>query len=169
VTGFVTFLTHLIVVTDSKMVLFDFVTTIKEDIMRGGKREGAGRKGNKTTKVYRLPIELEPHIMELLNKHKNNSLNSVTESKDRVKPSLIKPTQPNSEQIKRLQIWLEVHEFVKNQTEARKVTTNYLLIKKKALDYSEATKKQALERGYNINAYNWSIQDIINLYSDKNE
>lgn len=135
--------------------------------IRGGKREGAGRKGSGTTKVYRLPVELEPHIMELLNKHKNNVLNSVTESKDRVKPSLIQPTQPNSEQIKRLQIWLEVHEFVRNKTEARKITANYILIKKTVLDCSEATKTWAIARGHDLNAYNWSIQDLINLYSDK--
>jgi len=130
--------------------------------MRGGKREGAGRKGSGTTKVYRLPIELEPQIMELVKKYKDGSFETVTKSKDRIKPKLI---QPNSEQIRRLQRWLSVHEFVRSETEARKITANHILIKKTVLDCSERTKTWALDRGHNMNAYNWSIQDIIDIYT----
>ncbi|MDD1608696.1 MAG: hypothetical protein LUQ18_09425 [Methylococcaceae bacterium] len=129
--------------------------------MRGGKREGAGRKGNGTTKVYRLPVELEPHIMELLNKYKNNALKSVTKSKDLVKPSLIQPTD---EQIKRLQIWLETYNFAKSSTEARKITANRQSIKNTVLECKETTRNAALNKQLRENYYYWAIQDLINLY-----
>lgn len=38
--------------------------------MRGGKREGAGRKGYGPTKTYRLPIALESDIQILLERYK---------------------------------------------------------------------------------------------------
>lgn len=133
------------------MVLFDFVTTIKGKIMRGGKREGAGRKSGGITKIYRLPVELEPQIMELVKKHKSKALNSVTKSKDPVKPSIV---MPNDEQLKRLQTWLTLHRFAKSPTEARKITETSKKTRDTVLKYTEiATEK-----------FNWTIQDLINLY-----
>lgn len=129
--------------------------------MRGGKREGAGRKGSGTTKVYRLPIELEPQIIELVKQHKSGSFETVTKSKDRVKPSIVQPTD---EQIKRLQIWLETYNFAKSSTEARKMTANRQSIKNTVLECKETTRNAALERKLRENYYYWSIQDLINLY-----
>lgn len=119
--------------------------------MRGGKREGAGRKSGGITKIYRLPVELEPQIMKLVKKQKSKALNSVTKSKDPVKPSIV---MPNDEQLKRLQIWLFMHEFAKSPTEARKITETAKKTHDAVLKYTEiATEK-----------FNWTIQDLINLY-----
>lgn len=119
--------------------------------MRGGKREGAGRKRGGITKIYRLPVEIEPQIIELVKKHKSKDLNSVTKSKDLVKPSIV---MPNDEQLKRLQIWLRLHKFAKSPTEARKMTETNKKTNDAVLKYSEIAKTEL----------NWVIQDLINLY-----
>lgn len=131
--------------------------------MRGGKREGAGRKGRGLgkTKVYRLPIELEPQIIELLNKYKNGNLESVTKSIDTKKSNTIKPTH---EQIKRLQIWLLLHEFSKSHTEGRKLTASNK-IKETVLKCSEIARQTAINQGGKHDQYTWVIQDLIDLFS----
>lgn len=133
------------------MILFESFKTIKGEIMRGGKREGAGRKVGEIKKNYRLPIELEPQIMELVKRHESKALNSVKKSKDPVKPRI---SMPNDEQLKRLQIWLYLHEFAKSQTEARKMTETSKKTRDTVLKYAEIAKEK----------YNWTIQDLINLY-----
>ncbi len=39
---------------------------MKKKPKHGGKRKGSGRKPKEPTKIYRLPIRLEPMIMDLL-------------------------------------------------------------------------------------------------------
>jgi hypothetical protein len=93
--------------------------------MRGGKREGAGRKGFGETKIYRLPVELEPEIMALLAKHKakvkpeQTNIDSVTQSKPPIRPKF--PIL-NKTQIKLMKDWLLRNGFAKSTTEARKMT-----------------------------------------------
>jgi hypothetical protein len=119
--------------------------------MRGGKREGAGRKGRGITKVYRLPVELEPQIMKLMERHKNNAFDSVTKSKVRIKPDIPRPT---GEQLKRLQIWLTLHKFARSPTEARKMTNTNKKVQEAVLKCTKITGEK----------YSWTVQDLINLY-----
>lgn len=58
--------------------------------MRGGKREGAGRKSLYPTKRITIPIELEPQIQKLIDEYKARQ--STTPSK----PGLIKGENSNS-------------------------------------------------------------------------
>jgi len=120
--------------------------------MRGGKRENAGRKGYGKTKVYRLPIALEPKIKALLEeykteydkKHRPKKLKnetvtlskneSVTKSKEPIKP---KNKAPTKEQVKFFVQWLTKNKFAKSLTEARKMTKTPILFKKAFLKYSE--------------------------------
>lgn len=120
--------------------------------MRGGKREGAGRKPSEKTKSYRLPIALEPQIMELVKRHKEQLLIPVTESKERVKPRTDTPTK---EQIKRLQIWLHLHGYAKSPNEARKMTATNQLVKESVLKYFENAGEK----------YNWTIGDLNEMYA----
>ena len=109
--------------------------------MRGGKREGAGRKGYGKTKTYRLPIALEPEIKALLEKYKTEYENkqqavieNVTKSKEPIKP---KNKAPTKEQVKFFVQWLTKNKFAKSLTEARKMTKTPILFKKAFLKYSE--------------------------------
>ena len=107
--------------------------------MRGGKREGAGRKGYGKTKIYRLPIALEPDILRLVEDYKasfytpkEKTFDSVTKSKQPEKP--IFPIL-NKEQLKHFRSWLIKYHFVKSAREARKKTENPRLCKNTFLEY----------------------------------
>jgi len=93
--------------------------------MRGGKREGAGRKGYGKTKMYRLPVALDDEIQALLKKHKAN-FNAKKETFDCVSNSKepIKPIHPilNKEELKCFRHWLIKRKHVKSMSEARKLT-----------------------------------------------
>lgn len=129
--------------------------------MRGGKRENAGRKGYGKTKTYRLPIALEDKINALVEAHKHDKENpekpafdSVTKSKARIVPMYPEFTK---EQIRRFRIWLDLHKFAKNLTEARKMTETPRLTKETFL----RCYKLAGER------HNWIVDDIANAYKIK--
>ncbi len=115
--------------------------------MRGGKRKNAGRKSYGKTKVYRLPIALEPKIKALLEEYKteydkqhrpeklkNDSVTlskkespsavetkkeSVTKSIALEKSSIPKPSNKKKRAFKK---WLIKHQWVKNQKEAEEIT-----------------------------------------------
>jgi transketolase len=90
--------------------------------MHGGKREGAGRKGYGKTKVYRLPIELDGEIQELLKKHKENykaKKEKVTNSRKEYNSKY--PTL-NKEQLLKLQSIMVEYGYAKSKTQARKLT-----------------------------------------------
>lgn len=76
--------------------------------MRGGKREGAGRKSNGTTKIYRLPIELEAQIKALVENHKTKTLKDVTKSISPVKPEILELSKEQKMRIKRFLIGRKV-------------------------------------------------------------
>jgi len=119
--------------------------------MRGGKREGAGRKGLKT-KVMRIPIELESQVLELINHYKNKPFDSVTQS---IEP--IKPKYPvlNDEELKAFREWLIKLNFVKSKTEARKITDSPKLCRNTFIKYI----------GYSDEWQNNDILNLIELYS----
>ncbi|MDP2902287.1 MAG: hypothetical protein Q8N96_04165 [Methylovulum sp.] len=121
--------------------------------MRGGKREGAGRKRKEPTKMYRLPVEMEDKIKAMLedqNTEKQNDRKAIQKSKEPVKP--IFPILTN-EQKRRLRIWLTLHKFAKDLTEARKITNTPKLTKETVLKHYEMAGEK----------YNWTITDIFNL------
>ena len=127
--------------------------------IRGGKREGAGRKGYGKTKVYRLPIALEEEIKILLENYKKtykeenkNKLDYVTKSIETIKP---KYPVLNKSQLKRLRKLLINNNFAKSNTEARKKTNTPKLCKKMFLEYIGLTDndKEFTE-----------IKDIADLY-----
>lgn len=96
--------------------------------MRGGKRDGAGRKGIGPCKSYWLPIALEEKVKKLVDEYRAE-LNQKTEEKpafEKQKKSigLIKPEHPrlNDEQLKRFQNWLITWKFARSKTETRKMT-----------------------------------------------
>ena len=124
-------------------MLFDSVTKSKGDTMRGGKREGAGRKGYGQTKTYRLPIALEPEITKLLKKYKAGldrkreveatKLDSVTKSKEHIKP--VFPVL-NRHQLKTLRAWLVDNKFVPKH-QVKKLTNTPKSCKEAYLKYTE--------------------------------
>lgn len=129
--------------------------------MRGGKREGAGRKGLGKTKIYRLPIAIEDQVLKLLNDYKaglnskpdeKTNFENVTKSKE-----LIKPIFPilKKEQIKRFQDWLIDNNFIKTRAEARKITDTPRLCKKTFLEFIP----------WGNEVINESINDICELYA----
>jgi len=126
--------------------------------MRGGKREGAGRKRKEPTKIYRLPISLEAKIKELIanenstNTTKSNNRKKLQKSKNTINPIYPIPTK---EQQRRLRIWLTLHKFTKNLTQSRKITNSPKLTKKTVLKYYELAGEK----------HNWIINDIMNLYN----
>lgn len=115
--------------------------------MRGGKRENAGRKGYGKTKVYRLPIALEPKIKALLEeykteydkKHRQEKLKnetvtlskkespktratkneSVTKSITSEKSTIPRPSNKKKRAFKK---WLIKHKWAKNQKESEEMT-----------------------------------------------
>lgn len=101
--------------------------------MRGGRREGAGRKAKYgKTKVYRLPEAIEPQIMEILEKYKED-LDSVTESKVLVDKGI----QPLSKQERKtMENWLLKNRFARSRTEARKAMKTPKTIKKTMTKYA---------------------------------
>lgn len=96
--------------------------------MRGGKRDGAGRKGIGPCKSYWLPIAIEEKIKKLVDEYKAELGKKPEEKtvfeKQKESIGLIKPEHPrlNNEQLKRFQSWLINCKFAKSKTEARKMT-----------------------------------------------
>jgi hypothetical protein len=136
--------------------------------MRGGKREGAGRKGYGPSKAYWLPVALEPEIVAMMEKYKkeyhkpNENIGNQKEPEETQNDSLrkskvpVKPIFPilNKEQVKRLQDWLLKYKFVKKTTEARKLTATPRLCQETFLKYAPfANENESKEIG-----------DIIELY-----
>jgi len=117
--------------------------------MRGGKREGSGRKGNGLTKVYRLPVDIEPQIIELVKKYKSRRFDSVTKSKSLDKPIPL----CNKEQLQRLRYWLKFNGYAASPTEARKMT-----------DTAKKTQDVVLKLFDFETRLNWAIRDIRDLY-----
>lgn len=129
--------------------------------MRGGKREGAGRKGIGPTKTYRLPIAIEEEVLKILEDYKaslNNkaeettAFDSVTKSKDSVIPKF--PIL-NKDQIKRLQDWLTIVNPKISPTKARKMTVNSRLCKESFLMYIPLGEESINEK----------ISDLCELYA----
>jgi predicted transcriptional regulator len=97
--------------------------------MRGGKRQGAGRKGYGPSKTYRLPIALEPQIIAMMEKYKAEQplasslekpeFETVTESKE---PVITKSQYINAYQIERLQKWLLKRGYAKSRNQAKQMT-----------------------------------------------
>jgi len=117
--------------------------------MRGGKREGAGRKGYGKTKIYRLPIALDDEIQALLERHKasfnapkKETFDYVTNSKEPIKP--IHPIL-NKEQLKVFRHWLIKRKYVKSMTEARKRTNTPKLCHETFLEYISNEDEQTVE------------------------
>ncbi|MDP1620069.1 MAG: hypothetical protein Q8M12_03675 [bacterium] len=127
-------------------------------VMRGGKREGAGRKGFEQTKTIRIPIELEPKIIELvakykasLNREQKTSFESVTKSKEPINTGI--PVL-NDDQKKRFQIWLIKHRYAKNISEALKMTKTPELCRYTLIKYQQYANESDMV----------NIQDIMEIY-----
>ncbi len=129
--------------------------------MRGGKREGAGRKGHGKTKTIRIPLELEAEIKELIKKHREGNRQNtkeptqfeiVTKSKSRVLPTI---KIINKDQIKRLRQWLIANNFCKSATEARKATESHRKCYEIFMKHIHKTEDDQ----------NMNIHDILELYA----
>lgn len=129
--------------------------------MRGGKREGAGRKGLGQSKSYWLPIAIEEQVIKLLSDYKESLTQKPEENpKIDLHRKSKEPMQPmfpilNKDQIHRFRQWLIDRQFVKGVTEARKITDNPRLCKKTFLKYIHTTDER----------HNDTISDICELYS----
>lgn len=128
--------------------------------MRGGKREGAGRKGTGATKTIRIPIELEPKILELIARYKANIVSKPEEKPlfENVTKSNtpIKPTCPvlNKDQLHRFRQWLVDTNTAKSPTQARKMTETPKLCRETFIGIRERPI------GHNTDA----INDLCELY-----
>ena len=84
--------------------------------MRGGKRQGAGRKASEPTKVIRVPESMIPEIMAFISQRRQSAglvteikqLKTVTEVKEsklvtEIKPAPLKDNQEIKEALKALQ------------------------------------------------------------------
>ena len=130
------------------------------EFMRGGKREGAGRKGLGKTKIYRLPIAIEDQVLKLLSDYKAElntkpdekpRFENVTKSKEPIKPAF---PRLNKDQLKRFQDWLIDNKFAKSKAETRYMTQTPKACKTTFLKYIHLTNEY-------LNGY---IEDICELY-----
>lgn len=129
--------------------------------MRGGKRDGAGRKGIGPCKSYWLPIALEEKVKKLVDEYKAE-LGKKTEEKpifEKQKESIspIKPehSRLNAEQLKRFQNWLISCNFAKSKTQARKMTETPRKCHETYMEYIHLPEDNQLI----------GIQDILELYA----
>lgn len=119
--------------------------------MRGGKREGAGRKGLKT-KVMRIPIDLESQVLKLIEEHKERLLIPVTESKECAKPEF---PALSKEQLKSLREWLIKERFAKSATDARNQTKTPIQCRKTYSKYIHLSGDKSLN----------AIAEIMEMYA----
>lgn len=129
--------------------------------MRGGKRDGAGRKGIGPCKSYWLPIELEGKIKKLVDEYRaeldKKPEEKATFEKQKESISPIKPENQmlNDEQLKRFQNWLIKYKFAKSKTQARKMTETPQKCHETFLEYIHLPSDSEL----------MGIQDIMELYA----
>lgn len=124
--------------------------------MRGGKREGSGRKGFGETKTIRIPVGIEAQVKALIAAHRagkdNGGFENVTKPKTLVKPKFPRLTP---EQTKRLRDWLVECRFARSMADARKMTDTPRLCRDAFRDNIHHTEEWQNE----------PIMDLLELYA----